>query len=102
MDSDYGCSSAEESYGGGSEEDDFDFDSQAEVETTAKKVIPRTDLEMRSCVCTSAESQHWGFQEHWLTQGCGLPGSLRRVQREAAEGAAAGGHRCHCWDTVYP
>ena len=37
MDSDYGYSSEDHSYDDASE-DDFDFDSQAEVETTAKKV----------------------------------------------------------------
>lgn len=37
MDSDYGYSSEEQSYENASE-DDFDFDSQAEVETAAKKV----------------------------------------------------------------
>ncbi|EIE18671.1 IBR-domain-containing protein [Coccomyxa subellipsoidea C-169] len=39
MDSDYAYSSAEDSYGAmGSEDEDFDFDSQAEMETHAKKV----------------------------------------------------------------
>ncbi|KAK9905069.1 hypothetical protein WJX75_009180 [Coccomyxa subellipsoidea] len=39
MDSDYAYSSAEESYGSmGSEDEDFDFDSQAEMETHATKV----------------------------------------------------------------
>ncbi len=40
MDSDYAYSSAEDSYGAmGSEDEDFDFDSQAEMETHAKKVM---------------------------------------------------------------
>ena len=40
MDSDYAYSSAEESYGDmGSEDEDFDFDSQAEMETHATKVM---------------------------------------------------------------
>lgn len=40
MDSDYAYSSAEESYGSmGSEDEDFDFDSQAEMETHATKVM---------------------------------------------------------------
>ncbi len=39
MDSDYGYSSEEDSYEAmGSEGDSFDFDSQAEMETHAKKV----------------------------------------------------------------
>lgn len=41
MDSDYGYSSEEDSYEAmGSEGDSFDFDSQAEVEMHAKKVLP--------------------------------------------------------------
>ena len=38
MDSDYGYSSEEQSYAEGSEDEDFDFDDHAEVETAARKV----------------------------------------------------------------